>query len=217
MAALGLDRSFWVEMELQASLGVLRREGLPSRERARLRASAGWLARRGTLNMGCLGHRALAFVERWVTSELADYYDEEEGGWGRTQKAPLGWNNAWLLGRAVLTDSKNPEAESRFDVPGVALISLAMGALALGIVQGRDWGWTSQAVLGSFAVAAASVVMFLWQLSAPAVVKITAWFSALAASVTLLLASVFQSVALKLARIGVLRGFALWLGGSPQK
>lgn len=57
----------------------------------------------------------------------------------------------------------------------------------------------------------------VWQLSAPAVAKVAAWFSALAASVTLLLASVFQSVALKLARIGVLRGFALWLGGSPQK
>ncbi len=70
---------------------------------------------------------------------------------------------AWLLGRAVLTDSKNPDAESRFDIPGVALISLAMGTLALGIVQGRDWGWTSERILGSFAIAAASVVVFLWQ------------------------------------------------------
>ena len=47
-----------------------------------------------------IGEEALAFVERWVTAELADYYDEDEGGWGRTQKAPLGGNNAWLLSRA---------------------------------------------------------------------------------------------------------------------
>lgn len=57
----------------------------------------------------------------------------------------------------------------------------------------------------------------VWELSAPAVTKIAAWAAGLAASVSLLLASIFQSVALKLAKIGLLRGFALWLAGSPQK
>ena len=37
---------------------------------------------------------------RRPTVELDDYWDETEGGWGRAQKAPLGWNNAWLLSQA---------------------------------------------------------------------------------------------------------------------
>lgn len=82
--------------------------------------------------------------------------------WAFLLNVPIGLG-AYLLGRAVLKDSKNPQAESRFDVPGVALISVAMGTLALGIVQGRDWGWTSERVLASFAIAAASVAVFLWQ------------------------------------------------------
>ena len=36
------------------------------------------------------------------------------------------------------------------DLLGVALLSLAVASLALGITQGDDWGWTSTAVLGSF-------------------------------------------------------------------
>ncbi len=70
---------------------------------------------------------------------------------------------AWLLGRSVLTESKNPEADSRFDVTGVVLISLTMGALALGIVEGRDWGWDSPRILAAFAVAAAAAVAFFVQ------------------------------------------------------
>ena len=34
------------------------------------------------------------------------------------------------------------------DLVGVALLSLAVASLALGITQGDDWGWTSAAVLG---------------------------------------------------------------------
>jgi EmrB/QacA subfamily drug resistance transporter len=70
---------------------------------------------------------------------------------------------AWALGRSVLTESKNPEADSRFDIPGVVLISVTMGALALGIVEGREWGWTSQGIIASFAVAIAGAAVFLFQ------------------------------------------------------
>ena len=37
------------------------------------------------------------------------------------------------------------------DLVGVAMLSLAVASLALGITQGDDWGWTSAAVLGAFA------------------------------------------------------------------
>lgn len=41
------------------------------------------------------------------------------------------------------------------DFLGVALVTAAIGCLALGIVQGRTWGWTSAATLAAFAAAAA--------------------------------------------------------------
>jgi EmrB/QacA subfamily drug resistance transporter len=40
------------------------------------------------------------------------------------------------------------------DLFGVAMVSVAVAALALGITQGQPWGWTSPAVLASFATAA---------------------------------------------------------------
>jgi EmrB/QacA subfamily drug resistance transporter len=41
------------------------------------------------------------------------------------------------------------------DLLGVALLSLAVAAVALGITQGETWGWTSPAVLGAGAAASA--------------------------------------------------------------
>lgn len=46
-----------------------------------------------------LGEEHLAWIARATELELEDYWDPAQGGWGRMQKAPLGWNNAWLLGR----------------------------------------------------------------------------------------------------------------------
>ena len=39
------------------------------------------------------------------------------------------------------------------DLPGAALLAGATGALALALVQGEAWGWTSAATLGTFGVA----------------------------------------------------------------
>lgn len=41
------------------------------------------------------------------------------------------------------------------DLVGVAVLSLAVASLALGITQGQDWGWTSAPVLGSLGAALA--------------------------------------------------------------
>jgi uncharacterized protein YyaL (SSP411 family) len=43
---------------------------------------------------------SLSWIEHFVELELDDYYDEDEGGWGRSQKAPLADDNAWALYRA---------------------------------------------------------------------------------------------------------------------
>lgn len=47
-----------------------------------------------------LAEETLDWIERSTEAELDDYYDTDEGGWGRTQKAPLGWDNAWMLWKA---------------------------------------------------------------------------------------------------------------------
>jgi uncharacterized protein YyaL (SSP411 family) len=47
-----------------------------------------------------LPEEELAWIERFTEVELGEYYDEDQGGWGRSQKAPLAWDNAWALSRA---------------------------------------------------------------------------------------------------------------------
>lgn len=46
-----------------------------------------------------LGEEHLAWVQHAVDVELDDYWDDEQGGWGRQQKAAIGMNNAWLLSK----------------------------------------------------------------------------------------------------------------------
>jgi uncharacterized protein len=51
-----------------------------------------------------LSEEELLWIERSVELALDEYYDDEEGGWGRTQKAPLAEDNAWALDRARAGD-----------------------------------------------------------------------------------------------------------------
>jgi EmrB/QacA subfamily drug resistance transporter len=77
---------------------------------------------------------------------------------------------AWVAGRRVLQESA--VGGPRPDLVGVATISLAVAALALGITQGDSWGWTSPAIVGSFvgaAVLAMAAVRRAAHHSAPAV------------------------------------------------
>ncbi len=62
---------------------------------------------------------------------------------------PLGAAVYWA-GRRVLDESRD-ETAGLPDLAGAALLALALGLLALGIVEGEGWGWTSAKVLGSFA------------------------------------------------------------------
>jgi EmrB/QacA subfamily drug resistance transporter len=52
------------------------------------------------------------------------------------------------LSRPKLLDSRLP------DLPGAAMLALALATVTLGIVEGNDWGWSSIATLGCFAAAA---------------------------------------------------------------
>lgn len=66
---------------------------------------------------------------------------------------PLGVG-ALLWARGVLRESRDAAAEGLPDPVGIVLVALGVGALALGIVQGEEWGWGSAAVLSAFAAAA---------------------------------------------------------------
>jgi EmrB/QacA subfamily drug resistance transporter len=59
---------------------------------------------------------------------------------------------AVVAARRVLTESVVGGPAP--DLLGVALLSLAVASLALGITQGEDWGWSSAPVLGALALAA---------------------------------------------------------------
>lgn len=66
---------------------------------------------------------------------------------------PLGAAILWA-GRSRLP--QRAAANSRLpDLPGAAMLAVALAAVTLGIVEGNQWGWTSAATLGSFAAAAA--------------------------------------------------------------
>jgi uncharacterized protein len=46
----------------------------------------------------------IAWRERTVELELADWWDDEQGGWGHMQKASCAWDNAFALARAAAGD-----------------------------------------------------------------------------------------------------------------
>jgi EmrB/QacA subfamily drug resistance transporter len=52
------------------------------------------------------------------------------------------------------------EAEALPDVTGALLFTVAIGALALGLVKADDWGWTSPSLLGTLIGAAALLAVF---------------------------------------------------------
>ena len=52
-----------------------------------------------------LAEAAIASVAAWTQKELDDRWDAREGGWGRPQKVPLAWDNAWELVLAKAGDA----------------------------------------------------------------------------------------------------------------
>jgi EmrB/QacA subfamily drug resistance transporter len=71
---------------------------------------------------------------------------------------------ALVAGHRLITDSHDPSVERIPDLLGAAFIVVGIGALALGLVKGPDWGWSSAGVVGAFLVAVVSIVIF-WRRS----------------------------------------------------
>jgi EmrB/QacA subfamily drug resistance transporter len=71
---------------------------------------------------------------------------------------------ALIQAARIVPDSREPGRTPLPDLLGAAILTVAIGALALGLVKGPDWGWTSGSVLGALAVAVAATAWF-WERS----------------------------------------------------
>lgn len=67
---------------------------------------------------------------------------------------------ALILAARIVEDSRDPSVERTPDLLGSAVLAIAVGALALGLVKGAGWGWLSIATVASFIVAAGGIAGF---------------------------------------------------------
>ena len=67
---------------------------------------------------------------------------------------------ALVAARRVVPDSRDPQVTRIPDLLGASLVAVGIGAIALALVKGPDWGWSSGRDLASFAVAAVGLVGF---------------------------------------------------------
>ncbi len=66
-----------------------------------------------------------------------------------------------LVGSAgLVADSRDPAVTRLPDLVGAGLLVVGIGALALGVVEGPDWGWGSARVLGALVVAVLATAAF---------------------------------------------------------
>ncbi|HET7310874.1 MAG TPA: MFS transporter [Mycobacteriales bacterium] len=70
-----------------------------------------------------------------------------------------------LAARRWVPDSRDPAVERVPDLAGAALVAAGIGAVALGLVKGPDWGWTSAAVALAFVTGGVALAGF-WARSA---------------------------------------------------
>jgi EmrB/QacA subfamily drug resistance transporter len=64
--------------------------------------------------------------------------------------------------RRLLRESREPQTAFP-DALGAVLLAAGVGALALGIVQGPQWGWGSARIVGAFAASAVLLVLFVYR------------------------------------------------------
>jgi EmrB/QacA subfamily drug resistance transporter len=67
-----------------------------------------------------------------------------------------------LLGWRLIPESRDPDAERRLDVPGVAVVSGSLFSLTYGLLKANDYGWDSVATLSLLVVAAVGFAAFIW-------------------------------------------------------
>ncbi|GAA4837030.1 MFS transporter [Kitasatospora terrestris] len=73
----------------------------------------------------------------------------------------FGTAGALLLGACTLRAPRTPRRAVPLDVPGSVLLAAAIVALIHGLIEGRERGWTSAWVLGSFAAAVLIALVYV--------------------------------------------------------
>jgi EmrB/QacA subfamily drug resistance transporter len=68
---------------------------------------------------------------------------------------------AIVIGRLVISESRDTSAEQRLDIPGLLTSAAALFALTFALIEQREYGWTSPLILGLFAASAISMVAFI--------------------------------------------------------
>jgi EmrB/QacA subfamily drug resistance transporter len=71
---------------------------------------------------------------------------------------------ALVPAQRLLRESREPRSALP-DALGAALLTAGVGALALAIVQGPEWGWSSTRVLGALTASVLLLVLFVWRSS----------------------------------------------------
>src|SRR5215471_18105220 len=69
---------------------------------------------------------------------------------------------ALVPARRILRESREPQTLFP-DALGAVLLAAGVGALALGIVQGPQWGWGSARIVGAFVASAVLLAVFLYR------------------------------------------------------
>ena len=83
----------------------------------------------------------------------------------------LGWRSVFwfspvmgavvLAGAAlVLVESRPPDADRRFDLPGAALAAVGLFSVLVALSRGEAWGWGAAPTVAAFAVGAAALALF---------------------------------------------------------
>ncbi|OYD68532.1 MFS transporter [Rhodococcus sp. OK302] len=62
----------------------------------------------------------------------------------------------------LVPDVAEKDPDAGIDLVGAALLIFGIGALALALVQGPDWGWTDPRIIVAFALAAITLITFWW-------------------------------------------------------
>jgi EmrB/QacA subfamily drug resistance transporter len=63
----------------------------------------------------------------------------------------------------LVPDSRDTTVNRLPDLAGAALLAIAIGALALGLVKGTAWGWFSEKAVASLVIAAGGLALFWWR------------------------------------------------------
>jgi EmrB/QacA subfamily drug resistance transporter len=66
-----------------------------------------------------------------------------------------------IVARLAIDETRDESEEQRLDLPGLISSGVGLFALTYGLIESNNYGWTSGRILGSFAVSAVALVIFV--------------------------------------------------------